>query len=110
MRYLTAMKWLFVLLSVVCLAGAAIGGLTYGPRAGSAERTFQASVERLAEGRAPGAKPTPEEERELQELARSVATAKVSFAGSLGGGLMLAALFALLAKQRGRKEDREQPT
>jgi hypothetical protein len=103
-RYLSAMKWLFVLLCVLCLAGAALGGVTYGPRAGTAEKTFQATVERLAEGRVPGTKPTPEEERELKELAGEVARAKASFAGSLGGGLMLAALFALLAKQHGRKQ------
>jgi hypothetical protein len=109
-RYPSFMKPLFVLLCILCLAGAALGGVTYGPRAGTAERTFQAAVERLAEGRAPGAKPTPEEERELQALAGSVARAKASFAGSLGGGIMLAALFALLAKQRGRKQGPQEHT
>jgi hypothetical protein len=98
------MKSLFLFLCALSLAGAAVGGLTFGPRAGIEERRFQATVEEVAARRPPGGKPSAEDERELGDLARRVATAKASFAGSLGGGLMLAALFALLAKQRGRTQ------
>ncbi len=112
------MSRLFVALSVLSLLAAIAGGFVYGPVAAERERSFQRSVDELvrhhAEVKRLGDSTDPaerakfeaekklldEEEAALRPSAKLVAQAKFAFGGSLIGGVILAGVFAFLAKQR----------
>ena len=112
------MSKLFVALSVLSLLAAIAGGFVYGPVAAERERSFQksldelkahhAEVKRLEVSTDPAdrakfeaeAKLFEEEEAALRPPAKLVAQSKFAFGGSLIGGVLLAGVFAFMAKQR----------
>lgn len=116
------MRTLFIALSVLCLLAAIAGGVHYGPIAAEREVAFQQSVEELARHheemtrleKDPEARTAfedakrrfEEEEAAMRTSAKLVASAKGALGGSIGGGIIFAAVFAFLAKPRRRAEDR----